>query len=881
MGLDKYWQKRDFEKTPEPRGKVVKPGQQLNYYIQKHHARRLHYDFRLELEGTLKSWAVPKGPSFDPNDKRLAVHVEDHPLEYGTFEGDIPAHQYGAGHVLLWDRGIWIPDGDPIAGYRKGRLKFHLDGEKLSGGWTLVRMGGQQGEKQENWLLIKEHDEEALSGEAAQITELRPESVADKKKSQNTAEKTAGKPANSKTAGDKSRNSTAKTASRTGSKATVIAPPENAPIAPMPAEISPQLAMLAEHAPDGDDWLSEIKFDGYRALCRIENAAAKIYTRAGNDWSGKWQVIVDAAAALPAEQAWLDGEVVAVEPDGSISFQALQNMARHGKATRLAYYVFDLLYLNGADLRELPLITRKQLLQALLAQVAQDGPLLYSEHIAGGAKEVFEHACLHGLEGIVVKRADAGYQSTRGRSWLKVKCMQRQEFVIGGYTDPAGSREQFGALLLGVYDEKQKLHYCGRVGTGFDAELLKSVSRDFDRLEQDTPAFEKPPTGSETRGVHWLKPELAAEVSFAQWTNSGAVRHASFIGLRNDKPVKQIKREKPLSDSELEQAEKEAQAAGKTSARQSRKAAAAKAPATRAIGKNGRVTVAGIEISNPAKILFAGIGLSKLGLAEYYEQISELILPHLRQRPLTLVRCPNGGGAKCFFQKHVTETVSDAIEPIEVPEDKGSAIYMMANNQQAVIGLVQMGVLELHTWGSHKGALTMPDRMIFDLDPAEGLAWNLVVEAAQLVRGLLDEIGLASFVKTTGGKGLHVVVPLKPEREWDEVKAFSKAIAEHLAHTLPDRFTANMAKVKRTDKIFIDYLRNGSGATAVAAYSTRAKSDASISVPIFWEELDTDIRSNSFNVSNIQERLSKLDHDPWQDYFKLKQRITSKMLSLF
>ncbi|HEX5538257.1 MAG TPA: DNA ligase D, partial [Methylophilaceae bacterium] len=574
--------------------------------------------------------------------------------------------------------------------------------------------------------------------------------------------------------------------------------------------------------------------------------------------------------------------VVAIEQDGSISFQALQNMARHGKATRLAYYVFDLLYLNGVDLREVPLVERKRLLKALLDKAPAQGPILYSEHIVGGAREVFEHACLHGLEGIVVKRADAGYQSTRGRSWLKVKCMQRQEFVIGGYTDPAGSREEFGALLVGVYDDRQKLQYCGRVGTGFDAALLKSVSRDFSRLEQAKPAFDNPPKGSEARGVHWLKPELAAEINFAQWTNSGSIRHASFVGLRNDKPIKDIRREKPLSDSELEKAEKEAQSASEASVAKDEKSTAGKKTTVQARGKQGQAKVAGIEISNPAKILFSDIGLSKLGLAEYYQQVADWILPHLQQRPLTLVRCPNGGGAKCFFQKHVNDTVSDEIERIEVPEgDGGSATYMMANNEQALIGLVQMGVLELHTWGSHEGALQMPDRMIFDLDPAEGLAWEMVVEAALLVRGLLEEIGLKSFVKTTGGKGLHVVVPLKPERGWDEVKAFSKAIAEHLAHTLPDRFTANMAKAKRIDKIFIDYLRNGSGATAVAAYSTRAKPDASISVPVFWEELGPELRSNSFNVSNIHQRLTGLERDPWQEYFRLKQRITSKMLGLF
>ena len=868
MSLNRYWEKRDFEKTPEPRGKVAEAHDALNYYIQRHHASRLHYDFRLELEGTLKSWAVPKGPSLDPADKRLAMHVEDHPLDYGTFEGQIPAGQYGAGQVILWDRGVWIPEGDASAGYRKGRLKFRLEGEKLSGSWTLVRMARREGEKQDSWLLIKEDDEEAQSGAAANITELRPESVADTKpasRQRNASGKTGGKRGSTKTVGHLEPQSA-----------------KDAVKAPMSEEISPQLATLAPHAPTGDDWLSEIKFDGYRALCRIEQGKARIYTRAGNDWSDKWSAVAKAAAHLPVSQAWLDGEVVVLEDDGSISFQALQNMARHGQAAKLAYYVFDLLYLDGIDLRNTPLIERKQLLEALLEFVPKDGPLLYSAHIAGNAHEVFEHACMHGLEGIIVKRADAGYASTRGRSWLKVKCMLRQEFVIAGYTDPGGSREQFGALLLGVFDDRGKLQYCGRVGTGFDQKLLKSVSSQFKGLEQTKPAFAKPPTGSEARGVHWLKPELVAEVSFAQWTQSGAVRHASFVGLRSDKPASEIRRERPLSERELEKVEHEAETAIEDDAEPKTKKSTSKKPASRktAAQRHDRAEIAGIEISNPDKVLFAGSGLTKLGLARYYEQVADWILPHLHDRPLTLVRCPNGGGAKCFFQKHVNNTVSEDIERIEVPESDGTGTYMMANDVKALVNLVQMGVLELHTWGASAGKLDQPDRIIFDLDPDEDLEWERVTEAALLVRGLLEEIGLTSFLKTTGGKGLHVVAPIRPEHNWDIIKPFTRDIASHLAGTLPDRFTANMAKAKRQGRIFIDYLRNGQGATAIAAFSTRAKPTATISVPIAWEELEAGVRANSFTVANIGERLSTLKTDPWQAYFSTKQRVTADMLKL-
>ncbi|HYG13035.1 MAG TPA: DNA ligase D, partial [Methylophilaceae bacterium] len=513
----------------------------------------------------------------------------------------------------------------------------------------------------------------------------------------------------------------------------------------------------------------------------------------------------------------------------------------------------------------------------------KDGALLYSAHIAGNAHEVFEHACMHGLEGIIAKRADAGYAATRGRSWLKVKCMLRQEFVIAGYTDPGGSREQFGALLLGVFDDRGKLQYCGRVGTGFDQKLLKDVSSRFKRLEQDKPAFAHPPTGSDARGVHWLKPELVAEVSFAQWTQSGAVRHASFVGLRGDKPATEIRRERPLSERELEKVEHEAEAALEDDNEPKTKKSTSRKPATRktAAQRHDRVEVAGIEISNPDKVLFAGSGLTKLGLARYYEQVADWILPHLRDRPLTLVRCPNGGGAKCFFQKHVNDTVSEDIARIEVPESDGTGTYMMANDVKALINLVQMGVLELHTWGASARKLEHPDRIIFDLDPDEDLDWERVVEAAILVRGLLKEIGLTSFLKTTGGKGLHVVAPIKPEHDWDVIKPFTRDIAGHLAGTLPDRFTANMAKAKRQGRIFIDYLRNGLGATAIAAFSTRAKPTATVSVPIAWEELEAGVRSNTFTVANIGERLASLRRDPWQDYHKLKQRISVRDLELF
>lgn len=872
--LAKYWQKRNFDITSEPRGEVSeKQKESLAYFIQRHHARRLHYDFRLEMNGTLKSWAIPKGPSLDPADKRLAVQVEDHPLDYGTFEGEIPEHQYGAGKVYLWDRGVWTPEGNPEQGLHKGHIKFRLQGEKLSGNWALVRMGPSSDEK-ENWLLIKEHDDEAKTGKAANITVLRPESVL-------SGSDAAGK----KKAGDHVKRSGVKTKSaRVGAKSAAIQLDEiegERKIA-MPSMIKPQLATLADRAPETDEWLLEIKFDGYRAVTRIENSKARIFTRAANDWTHKWKDVAHCAAQLGVDQAWLDGEVVAIDEHGAVSFQLLQNMDRDKARARLAYYVFDLLYLNGHDLRDVPLIRRKEILKSVLTNLEADGPILFSDHMTGNARDIFSNACGHNLEGIIAKRADARYESTRSRSWLKVKCHKRQEFVIGGYTDPAGSRDQFGALLVGVYDEDGKLRYAGKVGTGFSGALLKTVAKELAKVATDKPTFVDPPTGYEARGAHWVKPALVAEIKFAQWTDSGHIRHAAFVGLRNDKPPQTIRHETALP---VRQLVKESEKAKAPSTRARAKTTVARKSnmktATSPVLAKSDDVVAGVKLSHPSRVLFPEMGFTKLELAQYYDDVAEWILPQLCQRPLTLVRCPDGAGKQCFYQKHANQTTGSHIARVVVPNGEDEEPYMMANSRSALISLVQMGVLELHTWGARAEHLDKPDRMIFDLDPAPELKWSNVVDAAFLVKALLEEIGLRSFLKTTGGKGLHIVVPLKPERSWDEVKAFSRSIAYHLANILPDCFTAKMTKSTRTGKIFIDYLRNGIEATAVAAYSTRARPGAPVSTPIGWEELGENMRSDSFNVANIRERLRQLKHDPWKEYYNFKQRITLKMLRTF
>jgi bifunctional non-homologous end joining protein LigD len=805
--------------------------------IQKHAARKLHYDFRLELDGTLKSWAVPRGPSLDPAEKRLAVHVEDHPVEYGSFEGDIPEHQYGAGHVIVWDRGTWTPVGDAAAGYRKGHLKFTLEGEKLSGGWALLRMGRPQ-EGKDNWLLVKERDDAAREGKEAEITELLPDSVLSGR----------GKPG--KSAG--------KTAAARKTAAGVKAA--------LPAMIEPMLATLTDEAPEGDEWLAEIKFDGYRALCRLQKGKAALYTRAGNDWTAKWPDIAAAAAALPAQEAWLDGEVVALDEQGNVSFQLLQNMSQAG--SRLAYYAFDLPYLNGYDLRGLPLAQRKELLRALLENADPAGPVRYSEHLAGNVQDAFSHACMHGLEGIMVKLAGAPYAATRSQAWLKVKCQQRQEFVVGGYTDPAGKREKFGALLLGVYDDDGSLRYAGRVGTGFDAGMLRALSKDFAALATDTPPFRDPPKKRGAPGLHWLEPKLIAEVKFAQWTNDGLIRQGAFMGMRSDKPASEIRQEAPVP---VEQARQHAEEEASAAPARGRRGARAQAE---------EATVAGVHLSHPSRVLFEKAGVTKLDLARYYEDIAGQILPHLKERPLTLVRCPQGH--HCFFQKHANDTTVEGVGRIEVPTGGATATYMTAGTLPELVRLVQMGVLELHTWGARGKRLDRPDRIIFDLDPDTALEWKQVVEGALLVRSLLDDLGLASFVKTTGGKGLHVVAPLAPDRSWDEAKAFSKSVAQQLERVLPGRFIANMSRDKRAGRIFVDYLRNASEATAVAAYSTRAKPGAPVSTPLGWEELkDGKLRSDSYTVLNLRQRLDRLKQDPWAGYFECKQKLTAKMLNAF
>jgi bifunctional non-homologous end joining protein LigD len=613
--------------------------------------------------------------------------------------------------------------------------------------------------------------------------------------------------------------------------------------------VAPQLATLVDRVPQGDDWLHEIKFDGYRILCRISNGEVSLITRNRQDWTERLSFLAEAAAELPVEQALLDGEVVALNENGTTNFQLLQNSLSAHTSDNLAYYVFDLLHLNGNDLMPLPLLTRKETLAEILKAKSASSAIRYSEHWLRNGDHLYDEACRSGLEGVISKKAYEPYRSGRGRDWVKTKCVQNQEFVIGGFTDPAGSRAGLGALLVGVHDERGRLVYAGKVGTGFNRQSLTELRKRLDPLVSKVSPFVNPPRGADARGVHWVKPELIGAVSFAEWTSDNMLRHPSFQGLREDKPPVAITRERASGTSNPK---------------------ASKADET--------VEVAGVKLTHADRILYPEQGITKRELALYFEQIADWILPHVAGRPLTLVRCPEGQNKECFYQRHVADSAGEWIRPVPIKEKGQLVNYVAVDNLQGLIALVQMGVLELHTWGSTTDHIDRPDRLIFDLDPDPEIAWEPLKEAAQSLRAYLGDLGLASFVKTTGGKGLHVVVPLVPKIDWDTAKEFSKQIAQHMAHRAPERYTATMSKAKRRGKIYIDYLRNAKTATAVAAYSSRARAGAPVSMPVRWDELGADIRGDHFNLRNTPERLSRLGEDPWHEYESARRAIRAALI---
>ncbi|HJQ98756.1 MAG TPA: DNA ligase D, partial [Candidatus Polarisedimenticolaceae bacterium] len=858
MGLKEYERKRDFKRTPEPRGKTRARRGRLGYVIQKHDASRLHYDFRLEHDGVLLSWAVPKGPSLDPREKRLAVHVEDHPIDYGGFEGTIPEGEYGGGTVMLWDRGTWEPEGDASKDLAAGKLKFTLHGEKLRGKWMLLRLGGPRNEDGKNWLLFKEKDEYAsATGDVLKSLPLSVssgrdlEEIAGKAKRvwhSNRVGRSGGgsrlarrrqliegdedgeasdgrrKGASKKeAAGAGAKPVMKRRASSRSGKASAFDPSslEGARRGSLPVRIEAERATLVSAVPEGDGWIHEIKFDGYRILARVSDGKVRLTSRSGNDWTARFAGVADAVAELPVESAVFDGEVVALAPDGTSRFQLLQN-ALSGGGAALTYFVFDLLYLDGWDLRDVPLLERKKALAGLLPG-GKSAVVRGSDHVEGRGPEFFQQACRLDLEGVVSKRRDSPYRSGKGRDWVKTKCLKRQEFVIGGWTDPDGARSGFGALLLGVYEGKG-LVYAGRVGTGFGSKLLDELSKRFVKLAAKEPPFVNPPPG---RGLHWLKPELVGEVSFTEWTNEGSLRHPSFQGLREDKPAKDVVRERaekaPVTKS-AGAAKKNAPATGKASTKS--------APATRTAPAKGRAKArsspavppalpAGFRLTNPDKVLWKDPGVTKAELAAYYLLVADRMLPELAGRPLMIKRCPEGIEGSCFFQKHRNKTTPEAVGGVELVEAGERSTYLEVSDVEGLLSLVQMGATEIHVWGSRAKALEKPDRLVFDLDPDPSVEWPRVVETARLLRSRLEQLGLESFPLLSGGKGLHVVVPVQPRIEWDEAKAFCGAFTQQIVDAAPDQFTATISKAKRRGKILIDWFRNGRGATAIAPWSTR------------------------------------------------------------
>ncbi|QXH91777.1 DNA ligase D [Pseudomonas shahriarae] len=793
--LSEYQRKRNFKVTsePSPSSPARRPALALTFVVQKHAARNLHYDFRLELDGVLKSWAVPKGPSLDPSHKRLAVHVEDHPLSYGAFEGSIPAGQYGAGDVIVWDRGIWQPHDDPHKAYAAGKLKFTLVGEKLAGDWALVRTRLKGSGDKEQWLLIKENDQQARPISDYDIVQAQPTSVL----------------SNARVGQPKTRQPT------------------------LPDQMAPQLATLVDRAPAGD-WHYEIKFDGYRILARVRDGHVHLFTRNGHDWSDRLPRQVKALAALKLKDCWLDGEVVSLNRDGLPDFQGLQQAFDSGRSQDLVYYLFDAPFLHGQDQRSVALQERRAALKAALA--GNQSPLLrFSEAFAADHHDILHSACSLGLEGVIGKRAGSPYSSTRSADWIKLKCRRRQEFVIVGYTRPQGSRSGFGALLLAVHADRA-LVYAGRVGTGFDQATLQTLYKKMQPLARQSSPLANPVTAAQARGVHWIRPQLVAEVQFAEWTREGLVRQAAFVGLRSDKPQEQIVHEPPLAQSRVSQ----------------------------------------IRITHPERIIDPTSGTQKAQLARFYEDISEWLLPHLRHRPVALLRAPEGVDGEQFFQKHSERLAIPLITQLDQALDPGHARLMEIHNLAALIGAVQMGAIELHTWGATVDKIDTPDLFVLDLDPDPALPWKSMLEAAQLVLSVLDELGLTAYIKTSGGKGLHLIVPLARRDGWDTVKAFAKAIALFMTQQLPERFTATSGPKNRIGKIFIDYLRNGRGASTVAAYSVRARPGLPVSVPISRDELDSLRSAQQWNVTNLQARLNSLKADPWAGYAN-RQRLSKKM----
>jgi bifunctional non-homologous end joining protein LigD len=773
--LKEYNKKRDFRKTREPGIKkaLVKKNKKLIFVVQEHHARRLHYDFRLELQGVLKSWAVPKGPSLDPAHKRLAVQTEDHPLSYADFHGTIPEGEYGGGEVFIWDTGTWESlDADPLDALERGRLEFTLRGTKLKGKFILIRTKGRD-DKKNNWLLIKRHDEKVNSSQSKlQI----------------------GKD-------------------------------------PWPGFIAPQLPKLVNATPEDEgSWLHEMKYDGYRMQAHIQNGIVHFYTRNGHDWSNKFPFLLKGVGQIPVTNAIFDGEIVALDEKGRSHFQRLQNSLKSKKDAGLRYYVFDLLFLNGKDLRQTPLLERKSLLEEILEDAPEN--IVFSEHFMEQGRDFYQVSCEHDLEGIVSKMIDAPYASGRNDLWVKAKCTSRQEFVIGGWTEPKGGRSGLGALLLGFYEEGE-LRYAGKVGTGFDTKMLKYLKKILTPLERKTNPFKRNPPQN-LKDQHWVTPQKIAEVSFANWTDEKILRAPVFVSLREDKAAKDIGLEVAADEKKL------------------------------------RLVT---SISSPQKLLFKEEGITKKDVADYYQVIAPHMLPYFANRPLSLVRCPNGPEGTCFYQKHINGKVPPAFHTFAIKEGDGEGIYLSIDSVEGLLELVQLNAFEIHAWNCHRDHYLWPDQIVMDFDPGPEVQWSRVIEGAFELKELLEDLNLQSFVKLTGGKGVHIHIPIAPQYSWTQVKSFSHTLALELVSRHPESYTANMSKKMRKNKIFVDYLRNGFGATAVIPYSLRARSISSVALPLEWNELKNIKDPQEMTLKKVLTRLKKRKIDPWKGMLGLDQEI--------
>lgn len=831
--LDTYKAKRHFRRTPEPPGLSKRrlssaPATGGIFVVHKHAARRLHYDLRLEHGGVLWSWAVTRGPSLDPSDRRLAVHVEDHPVDYASFEGNIPKGEYGGGTVIVWDEGTWTPEGDPAAAIEKGHIRFELKGNKLNGAWHLVRLKPRPGEKAENWLLIKTDDAFARPGE--DILAEAPQSV---KSGRTIEEVSAGIPApiarTAMAGAPKTPSERAKPPSRKRTR--------NG--ATMPDFIEPELATLSATPPSGTQWLREVKFDGYRIQAHVLDGSIKLYTRSGIDWTKRFGVrIVSSLRRLDCDETIIDGELVVLGENGVSSFSRLQAALSEGDLGLMTFYAFDLLYLHGEDMREEPLVERKERLQALLGQSERDAALRFSEHFNEPGQVMLQHACRMGLEGIVSKRADAPYRSGRGLAWIKTKCTLRQEFVIGGYLPSEKIGRGLRSLLVGFHQDGT-LHYAGRVGTGFSTKGADDLKRQLDRL-----ATTKSPFGEEvpeSSKVVWVAPQLVAEIEFRAWTSDRILRQASFQGLREDKLAEEVVQEvvEPTVDQ----------------------------PQPKSRSKNaGAHMSTSIVLSNPTKLLWPEEKVSKKDLLNHYERVWPRMKPFVVGRPLALLRAPNGIDGPHFFQKHSSPGMPEAIRTMADPQDGEELIYI--DDFNGLVALVQLGVVEVHVWGSAVDAIETPDQIVFDLDPDEGLGVEHVRAAALDLRTRLDELGFSNFVKTSGGKGFHVIVPLKPKADWTVVKTFAHDFAHAMEQSQPGLYTATLSKKARKGRIFIDYLRNGRGSTTVAPYSSRASKWGTVSMPVPWALLGETLRPDDFRIGGNSVVSMLKNPDPWSAFFK-------------